>query len=617
MPTKQTPWPCLHELEQTFENIEPFGSFMPTLTTNTTKEDTIEADFCVVGGGMAGVCAALAAARNGIQTVLVQDRPVLGGNASSEIRMWICGAHGAENKETGILEELLLKNLYYNPMLLYPAWDHVLHGACMEQQNLTTLLNCSVHDLSMEGNAISAVHAWHLTRHSRMNIHAKLFADCSGDSILRMSGAEYRWGREGRDEFEESHAPAQPDRKTMGNSILIQLRETDRHVPFIPPPWAHHYTDESAPNRDLNPKANNFWWMEIGGVQDTIDDADTIRDELLRIAYGVWAYIKNHPDGRGRNWELDWIGSLPGKRENVRYVGDHILTQNDIEAEGRFDDLVAYGGWSMDDHHPDAIRHPGAPTIFHPAPPVFGIPYRSLYSRTITNLFFAGRNISATHMGMSATRVMAPCAVMGQAIGTAAAIAVDNQLTPRGVYEHKIRDLRKLLVEQDSYLPWQTRTIPPLSRHAELTASNGDPTVLLDGIERNISDQDHGWWAKKGEWAAYLWNTPTVVENIRLVLDSDLSRNKRMLCCYPKDRQPESMPNMLARDFDIDIRTTGGDWKTIFKGRDNIQRLVTLAPPPEPLVGCRLHVHRSWDDDRSHVFAFDVDSKKTDFPGFL
>jgi len=262
-----------------------------TVSDTSREFETIalNADLCVVGGGMAGLCAALAAARNGLRTVLVQDRPVLGGNASSEIRMWICGAHGLDNKETGILEELMLKNLYLNPSLLYPQWDHVLYGTCMEEKNLTTILNCTVMDVSTDGNRIASVRGWHLTEQRNYDIRAALFADCSGDSVLRISGAEYRRGREGRDEFQESLAPETSDDKTMGNSILIQLRETDTHRPFIPPPWAHHYTDETAPKRELTPQGHNFWWLEVGGTEDTIADAETIRDELLKVAYGVWA----------------------------------------------------------------------------------------------------------------------------------------------------------------------------------------------------------------------------------------------------------------------------------------------------------------------------------------
>ena len=582
------------------------------MTKSTFPIKTIEAEFCVVGGGMAGLCAALAAARNGTKTVLVQDRPVLGGNASSEIRMWICGATGPENdkpesRETGILEELFLSNRYHNPMRLYPAWDHILYGACLEQDNLTTLLNCTVHDLTMQDNRIAAIQAWHLTQQCRYEISAPLFADCSGDSVLHVSGAETRWGREAKDEFDEDHEPETADRKTMGNSILIQLRETDRHIPFTPPNWAYHYTEDTVPNRNLQPDGGNFWWLEVGGTQDTIADADSIRDELLKIAYGIWAYIKNHPDGRGRNWELDWIGSLPGKRENIRYVGDYILTQNDIEAEGRFEDLVAFGGWTMDDHHPDAIEYPGnPPTIHHPAPSPYGIPYRCLYSRSIENLFCAGRNISVTHMALSSTRVMATCAVMGQAVGTAAAIASAHELTPRRVYRNRIDELKTTLMEQDCYLPWHTRTIPPLSREAELSASSGNPQPLLDGIERDLNGTDHGWWGGPDDWVAYTWNREIYATKLRLVLDSDMAREKEMLCRYPKDQEPAAMPRMLARQLAIDVRNENGEWTEVCRLNDNHNRLITVEMSGEPINCCCLRILQTWGGDSAHVFGFDV-----------
>jgi len=569
-------------------------------------EQRFDTDFCVVGGGMAGVCAALAAARNGARTVLVQDRPVLGGNASSEIRMWVCGAHGADNREAGILEELQLDNIYRNPRLVYSVWDHVLYGKCLEQGNLTVLLNCAVHDVEIAADerAIVAVKAWHLTQQCYVRITAKLFADCSGDSVLRASGAEYRSGRESRDEFDESHAPEQADSKTMGNSILIQLRETGQHIPFVPPDWAHTYTEADLPNRRLT-VGDNFWWLEVGGVDDTITDADAIRDELLRIAYGVWALIKNHPDGRGRGWELDWIGSLPGKRENVRFVGDHVLTQNDVEAEGKFDDIVAYGGWSMDDHHPDAINHPGKPTVFHPAPSPYGIPFRSLYSRNIGNLLFAGRNISTTHMAMSSTRVMATCAIMGQAVGTAAAIAVANSLTPRTLCHRQIAELQTVLMDQDCYLPWRSRSMPELCARATLTASTGDPNVLTNGVERNLDGVDNGWWGEPNDNLTYSWLEPVVAGRVRIVFDSDFSKFKRMLCRYPKDQPLATLPDVLARDFDVEI-CGGTTWHTIHEIRDNHRRLVTLDLPREPIKACRLSLRSAWGGDRMHVFGFDL-----------
>ena len=213
----------------------------------------------------------------------------------------------------------------------------------------------------------------------------------------------------------------------MGNSLLIQLRRTDEPQPFVPPRWAYKFTrPDDLPHRLRGVQAHNFWWIEVGGLGDTIREAERTRDELMKIVYGVWDYIKNHAPERAQaaNWAVEWIGSLPGKRENRRYVGDHILTQNDVRAGGPFEDIVAYGGWSMDDHHPAGILYPGRPTIFHPAPSPYGIPYRSLYSRNVTNLLFAGRNISVTHAALSSTRVMATCSLLGQAAGTAAALCV-------------------------------------------------------------------------------------------------------------------------------------------------------------------------------------------------
>ena len=149
------------------------------------------------------------------------------------------------------------------------------------------------------------------------------------------------------------------------------------------------------------------------------------RDELLKIAYGLWDYVKNAPENKAKNanWRLDWVGILPGKRESRRYLGDVIMTQNDVSAGGHFRDIVAYGGWQMDDHDPRGFYSKGHPNVNYPAPCPYGIPYRSLYSRNVSNLLFAGRNISVTHWALSSTRAMGTCAIVGQAVGTAAYLA--------------------------------------------------------------------------------------------------------------------------------------------------------------------------------------------------
>ena len=419
-------------------------------TPDVKKQVELTADVVVCGGGLAGVCAAVSAARHGATVVLVQDRPVLGGNASSEMRMGIVGTKIDDTQETVILEEMQLRNFYYNPLQRYTMWDDAIYSTVVSEPNITLLLNTSVNDVVMNGERIAAVKAWNINAYTEYKINGTIFADCTGDGILRLSGAKYRHGRENPAEFNENCQAEGDDTKTMGNSILIQLRKTDVDVPFKAPEWAYHFTDadfdytvpeSTIPGMKFNykriyhPHDNNFWWCEFGGNFDTIADANDIQYELKRIVYGIWEYMKNHPDGRGKGYELDWIGSLPGKRESTRFVGPHILTQHDVLSGGHFPDVVAYGGWTLDDHHPDAFHKKGAISVEYTVPQGFGIPFGCLYSVNVPNLMFAGRDISATHMGLSATRVMATCALLGQAAGTGAAVAIEKGIDPAQVHK--------------------------------------------------------------------------------------------------------------------------------------------------------------------------------------
>lgn len=577
----------------------------PTLSFPTVEH---EADFCVVGGGMSGLCAAIAAARNGIKTILVQDRPVLGGNASSEVRMWICGAHGKDNVETGILEEIKLENCHRNPQLKYTIWDTVLYEKAQFQPNLKLMLNCSINEVKTSGNKITEIAGWQLTTQTRHLIKAKFFADCSGDSVLRVCGAELRRGREARDEFNEAHAPEVADRMTMGNSLLLQVREIDPedHVPFVKPKWANTYQEEQLPHRGLTPGSGNWWWLEIGGEYDTIGEGEDLRDELYKIGFGVWDMIKNHPDGRGKKWELEWIGSLPGKRENFRYVGDVIMNQNDVEAEGKYEDMVAYGGWSMDDHHPAGINHVGKPTIFHPAPSPYGITYRCLYSVNIDNLFMAGRNISVTHMALSSTRVMATCAILGQAVGTAAALAVKHNTNPRGVGQKHITELQQTLMDQDCYLPWHSRAISDISKAAKLTASNDNQVEeLRTGVDRSLDKSDNAWLAGKKDWAQYSFDGDTQLTEARITFDSDLGRPKKMPARYPKKGNWDHVPPSMVNSFAIQSQDASGNWQTIAQVDDNYQRLVRV-PLNVKTSAVRLVIQETWGDEQVKVFAFEV-----------
>jgi len=582
---------------------------------------THEVDFCVVGGGMAGVTAALAAARRGATVALMQDRPVLGGNASSECRVHICGAdrhnHVVNMRETGILEGLRLENLYRNPNRVYSLWDTVLYEACRYQPNLTLLLNCTCLDAEVDGGRIVRVRGRQLTTETDHVVRARIFADCSGDGVLApRTGAAFRIGREARGEYGEPSAPERADRKTMGMSICFGARRYDTPQPFVPPRWAYTFeTCEEIPygaggHRYLG---HGYWWVELGGEQDSIHDAEAIKDELLRICYGVWDHVKNRcaaHSAAATNWALEWMQFLPAKRESRRYVGAHVLTQNDILAEGRFDDLVAYGGWAMDDHPPVGFWGPKRGSerpsaVFNKAPSPYGIPYRSLYAEQPANLMFAGRCHSATHMAMSSTRVMGTGCSMGQAVGTAAAMAIERGIDPPGMMAH-VDELQQALLWDDCYLPWVPQRFGPRTTAARLEASAGDPAPLHDGTNRPVGDDSHAWRHRPGDWVAMRFGGPEAVEQVTLLLDSALHKDPQMSHFHPPEAHLNAPPEELPRRFVVDV-LSGGQWQTLHEAADSHQRLVRV-PVGRPVEAVRYALRETWGPcEGTNLYAFYVD----------
>ncbi len=587
--------------------------------------ERIETDFCVVGGGMAGLCAALAAARRGVRVALVQDRPVLGGNASSEIRMHILGANGSNRRETGILEEIQLENLRYNGGSCWSVFDSLLWGVAAAEPNLTLVLDAGVCSCRMDGAAIRSVRAWQGTTQRWIEVSAILFADCSGDAVLApLSGAEFRVGREGRDEFGESEAPEKADRCTMGNSILFQTAEFAGPQEFVPPPWAYDFTEPDRrrwiENRFADPTRTNMWWIEVGGADDSIGNTELHRDELLRIAYGVWDWVKNHSDMRERlrNFGLEWIGSLPGKRESRRYVGDHILTQGDMQSGGQFPDVVAYGGWKIDNHYPKGFYHDGPGTKYTDCPSPFGIPYRCLYSRNVENLFCAGRDVSCSHVALSATRVMATCAIEGQAVGTAAAIAVRDGVGPREVGRLRIAELQAALLDDDCFLPGLRRETRGPCADAALSATAGEGVgCLCDGMDRDWDDGPHAWTAPIGAAAEYRFSAAALLREARIVFDSYLDRSEsdrpfggNSECSQGRyyralADKPRAVPHTLVRSFRIDRLDADGSWSEVAGISDNHQRLVRI-PLDCTALGVRLVPLSTWGASAARVFSFEV-----------
>ena len=552
-----------------------------------------EVDLCVVGGGIAGLLCAVAAARKGISVAIMQDRPMFGGNASSEIRMHICGAHGKDNKETGIIEELFLDNYYRNTELKYPIWDSVMFEKALLEKNIQMFLNCSCLDCEMNGNKIVSIKGWQTTTQRYHTIKAKYFADCSGDSILApLTGAEFMLGREAKSEYNESIPPEKADKKTMGMSCLLEGRETASPKKFIPPVWAHEYPDDSCFPDVEQTVRDNFWWIELGGTMDSIGDTEEIRTELLKTAFGVWDHIKNKGDHGAENWELDWIGFLPGKRESRRYKGAYVITENDVTAGGKFDDVIAYGGWTMDDHFPEGFNHKsGHPTIYHPAPSPWGITFRSLYSKNIENLTFAGRNISVTHAALSSSRVMATCGILGQALGTAIADAVKEN---RHISKIDIRKLQQELMADDCFIPYIKREISPLCKKANVNCE-----IVRNAYERG---DENLWIGHDGDYIEYTFENPEYTDNLRIVFDSDLNREYRqnMPCYFPLNETRFKVPKTLVKEFTVEITDENGN--TTSKTYENHQRFVRV-PIGKKVTKIKLIPNSTWGSEDYRIFC--------------
>ena len=449
------------------------------------KTDHLQCDLAVIGGGLAGVCAAITAARAGSKVVLVQDRPVLGGNASSDVRLWILGAtsHMGNNnrwaREGGVIDEMIVENMYRNPEGNPLILDTIILGMVVNEPNITLLLNTAVHDLEKsDADTIKSVRAFCSQNSTAYEITAPVFIDASGDGIVGfLAGAAFRVGSESRAEFGEQFAPEKASSELLGHTIYFYSKDTGRPVKFIPPSFALKDITKIPRWRDIkfNASGCHFWWLEWGGTLDTIHDSEKIKWELWKVVYGVWNHIKNSgqfPDAE--TLTLEWVGTIPGKRESRRFEGDYMIKQQDLVEQRRHADTVSFGGWAIDLHPADGVFSPLSPCQQWHAKGVFPIPYRAMYSRNITNLFLAGRIISATHIAFGSTRVMGTCAHGGQAVGMAAAICAQEKLLPRDLLAApRMAELQRKLLGIGQYIPGVPLADEnDLARTAEISATS-------------------------------------------------------------------------------------------------------------------------------------------------
>lgn len=462
----------------------------------------LSSDLIVVGGGVAGTCCAITAARAGLQVTLIQDRPVLGGNASSEVRLWVLGAtaHMTNNnrwaREGGVVDELLVENTFRNKEGNPIIFDTILLEKVVTEPNITLLLNTAVIEVTKSSpDTIESVRAFCSQNSTMYDAKAPLFCDASGDGAVGfLAGAAFRMGAEASAEFGEKFAPSDEYGELLGHSIYFYSKDVGKPVKYVAPSYALKDITKIPRYRSFSSKDSGcrLWWIEYGGRLDTVHDTEAIKWELWKVVYGVWDYIKNSgnfPDAE--TLTLEWVGHVPGKRESHRFEGPYMLTQQDIVGQHTFKDAVSYGGWSIDLHPADGVfsEKPGC-NQWH-SRGVYQIPYRTMYSRNISNLFLVGRILSASHVAFGSSRVIGTCSNSAQAVALAAALCRRQNLLPADISQpENMRELQKELIRAGQYIPGvslqddldlaQTVSLSPSSqfRLAELPADG--PLKLLN-----------------------------------------------------------------------------------------------------------------------------------------
>ena len=452
---------------------------------------TMRTQLAVIGGGPAGVCAAIAAARHGIQTMLVTDRPVLGGNSSSEIRVWTRGATGAGNlwaEEMGVWGELKLENLYRNSDANPVFWDETLLDAVLREKNLTLLLNTEIYEVELDAGRVAALRGVQQSSERQFHIEADYFIDATGDgTVSAKAGVPFSVGN--------------GNHETLGNSILYYTKKEDHPVPFIAPDYAYDMAHIEkilgCGGRIINERmsGSDCWWFEYGGLRDTISNAQDIALELRRLVLGVWNYVKNSGKFDADCYTLDWIGSIPGKRESRRMQTEYCLTEQDILAQRTFPDGAFYGGWYVDAHPSGGMYDSSEENCVQTPVNVYQIPLRCLHNRQFPNLLFAGRIIGVERSVFFSSRVMNTCALSGQAAGTLAAECLRTGKTLEELDAREIETVRRTLMRDDMFIPGVTIDDPEdLAKQAAVSASSVHNGRSSETIGR-ISLKDGGFVA--------------------------------------------------------------------------------------------------------------------------
>lgn len=438
--------------EQPSSRVEDIDALRQALNWKAVEVNEKIYDLIIVGGGVAGICTALAARRKGCDVALINDRAILGGCNSSEIRVCMGGQikHAPYENIGNVVREIapvmgnptIYKEEYFEDMRKLFAFQVTKNG----DGHCDLFLNESVFEIEKEGDRITAVICTNTHSGKKTKIQGTLFSDCSGDGILaRLGGADMMYGNESKSEFGEKLAPNEHKNLVMGQSIRWYSEKTPEISHFPDLKWNLDFNDTSYLNC-----LSGDWEQETGFWRDMVKDAEYIRDYGLRAIYANWSYQKNHCKNKEyfAKYELKWVSPFGGKRESYRVRGDYILTQHDFEEQTDYEDGTAKITWGIDIHYPEPMNEEAFGEAFRSfayhlhMPFACPVPYRCLYSKDLGNLFIGGRLVSATHIAFSAIRVMRTLGMLGEVVGIAASICKKHGCSPRNIYETHLEELK-------------------------------------------------------------------------------------------------------------------------------------------------------------------------------
>jgi hypothetical protein len=549
-------------------------------------EDMGKFDVIVAGGGVAGVVTALSAARKGLKTALINDRPVLGGNGSEEGSVTLEGAAHRGYHETGIIFEI--KNVRESEHI---TWSAAFERFVAAQENLIVYPDMLILDAAVRDKKIRSVYAVDTNTLHEYSFAADFFVDCTGDGWLGYyAGAKYRVGREAQFQHNEEFAPVCADSNTMSGCATVRVsdsgdticsylaKDMGYPVKFKAPDWAFKLPKGDALGREPSYVDRGHWWLEMPNDYDDIWESEFVRDSMFRMSVGYFDWLKNSWTNKEKaaNFALSAIGKYNAKRESRRLIGDYIMTENDFDGSASFPDAVCYSGWNIDVHHVGGVfsGKEGKFTLNRRVP-ITPIPMRCLYSVNIDNLFMAGRCISVSHIGLGPTRVQLTCATMGQAIATAAFMCKKYKIVPREIVADHIDELQQILLRDGLSIPHVFNHDPlDLARRAKVSADSfvedGNPENVVNGRTRATDGGAYAWISKEGLPQSLVLELEREEEIGEIIITFDIPFDK-----YEHGFKPTPIHGELVTDFTVEIMH-GNTWVPVAKIKDNIQRLVDL-----------------------------------------